>query len=178
MTGIDYGNGKTNIDRETGIRYGVISMHDVLQAWADSSEPFYPCFDCDGCEPSSYFYPCFDCDQSIEDGPGEDCDGCEPSIEDGPGEDCDGCEPSSYFYEGDGYLAETCLDTDIIIAKSPFFAVGDFCSPCVPGAIDLNSPCHPSEGEKAYCFGHDWFEGGKAPYRVFSVETGKEVIHD
>jgi hypothetical protein len=36
--GIDYGRGKTNIDLETGIRYGVISQNDVLQAWADCSE--------------------------------------------------------------------------------------------------------------------------------------------
>lgn len=39
--GIDYGMGTTNIDRETGIRYGVISLRYVLQAWADSSEPDY-----------------------------------------------------------------------------------------------------------------------------------------
>jgi hypothetical protein len=36
--GIDYGNGMTNKDRDTGIRYGVISQNDVLQAWADSSD--------------------------------------------------------------------------------------------------------------------------------------------
>ena len=39
--GIDYGRGLTNIDTETGIRYGVISQNEVLQAWADSSEPDY-----------------------------------------------------------------------------------------------------------------------------------------
>jgi len=26
-----------------------------------------------------------------------------------------------------------------------------------------------------YCFGHDWFEDGKAPYPVYSVETGELV---
>ena len=29
--GIDYGMGTTNIDLETGIRYGVISMHEVAR---------------------------------------------------------------------------------------------------------------------------------------------------
>ena len=45
--GIDYGRGLVNIDHETGIRYGVISQHEVLQAWADESEPEYPCDTCD-----------------------------------------------------------------------------------------------------------------------------------
>ena len=39
--GIDYGMGTSNIDHNTGIRYGVISQNEVLQAWADSSEPDY-----------------------------------------------------------------------------------------------------------------------------------------
>lgn len=45
--GIDYGRGLTNIDTETGIRYGVISQNEVLQAWADSSEPDYGCDECE-----------------------------------------------------------------------------------------------------------------------------------
>ena len=39
--GTDWGLGKTNIDTETGIRYGVLNQQHVLEAWADSSEPFY-----------------------------------------------------------------------------------------------------------------------------------------
>ena len=31
------------------------------------------------------------------------------------------------------------------------------------------------DGVRAFCFGHDWFEEGKAPYPVFSVATGKRV---
>jgi len=148
--GIDYGNGKTNIDPETKIRYGVISQNSVLQAWCDSSEAQYPCSDC----------------EHDEDG---DC-GCYDLY----------CEPSGFIYEEDGYIAESCFDNmEIMILKSPFFTAGNFCSPCVPGGIDLDSPAHPSEADDiAYCFGHDWFEGNKAPYRVFSVETGKEVLPD
>ena len=39
--GIDYGLGKTNIDKTSGIRYGVISQHSVGQAWYDESEAYY-----------------------------------------------------------------------------------------------------------------------------------------
>lgn len=46
--GIDYGNGKTNRNVETGIRFGVINQNRVLQAWADSSVPKY--YDGDGNE--------------------------------------------------------------------------------------------------------------------------------
>jgi len=64
--GIDYGLGMTNIDQETGIRYGVISMHDVLQAWCDSSEPQYGDPTCPKCgsvvkEFSRRDYICEDC---------------------------------------------------------------------------------------------------------------------
>lgn len=38
---IDYGSGETNIDKATGIRFGVIHQHEVLQAWADEAEPDY-----------------------------------------------------------------------------------------------------------------------------------------
>lgn len=36
-----YGGGITNVDLKTKIHYGVIHQNEVLQAWADSSEPFY-----------------------------------------------------------------------------------------------------------------------------------------
>ena len=39
--GIDYGMGTVNVDRTNGIRYGVISQHSVVQAWADSAESEY-----------------------------------------------------------------------------------------------------------------------------------------
>ena len=48
--GIDYGMGTTNIDKETGIRYGVIPQNAVLQAWADSSEADYGKPHCPKCE--------------------------------------------------------------------------------------------------------------------------------
>ena len=134
--GIDYGRGVTNIDAETGIRYGVIPMNAVLQAWADSAEPNYG--------------------EEVLDR-----------------EDLDGVEPYSYDYEGDGYIANQSDDNDIFITKSPYYTYAQYCSPCAPGACYLLNPC--KDGERAYCFGHDWFEDGKAPYPVFDVKTGHVV---
>lgn len=34
--GIDYSNGLVNIDPATGIRYGVIPMNSVMEAWDDA----------------------------------------------------------------------------------------------------------------------------------------------
>ena len=133
--GIDYGLGQSNIDHKTGIRYGVISQNSVLQAWCDSSEPFYG---------------------SIS-----------------PGEDE---EPVGFTYDDEGYKAETCLDTDIMIIESPFFTYCKFCSPCCPGAGDLNSPMSANDGIRAYCFGHDWFDDGKAPYTVWCVSDHMVVL--
>ena len=47
--GIDYGLGRTNIDHETGIRYGVIPQNDVLQSWVDRSESDYGPASCGEC---------------------------------------------------------------------------------------------------------------------------------
>ena len=138
--GIDYGLGKSNIDIETGVRYGVINQRHVLQAWADNSEPYY------GDEP-----------ENEEDDDGYDC-----------------AEPISHFYSKDGFAAECSSDDgDIFVTKSPFYTHAQFCSPCAPGAGYLTNPC--KTGPKCYCFGHDWFEDGKAPYSVFRVDDGTFV---
>lgn len=139
--GLDYGNGLTNIDLKTKIRYGIISLNSVLEAWAESSEPYYSCKTCEEAEET-----------------------CEAD-----------CEPSSWFYDREGYHAHTCFDgTEIMITKSPYFTWGTYCSPCAPGAICL--AVGDGKDDIAYCFGHDWFEDKRAPYRVFLVETGKEVL--
>ena len=102
--------------------------------------------------------------------------------------------------EADSYASSD----DIFITKSPYYTYAGFCSPCAPGAGYLMDSFRPkgetkkqietvkeiaplaygdafrshAEAEgypRVYCFGHDWFERGKAPYPVFSVETG-EII--
>jgi hypothetical protein len=171
--GIDYGMGTTNIDTETGIRFGVIPQHDCLQAWADSSEPVYACEECDDWD--------------------DELDECIDAVL--------GCEPIGYTYEEDGYKLTGCEDGDIFVEKSPYFTYAQFCSPCAPGACHLRNPLDVTEDEhkyamllvktnvrppkpnpllnnRCYCLGHDWFydtETGHAPYNVYSVETGELI---
>ena len=135
--GIDYGRGQTNIDHKTGIRYGVISQNEVLQAWCDSSEPYY----------------------------GEVEEGEELS---------DFAEPLGFSLDDGEYKASAGESGDIFITLSPYYTLCKFCSPCAPGAGYLMNP--DNDGIKAYCFGHDWFEGGKAPYIVYKVEDNSIVL--
>jgi len=170
--GIDYGMGRTNIDVKTGIRYGVISQHSVSQAWCDSSEADYGEPNCPECGGELK-----DFDESIA-GDWEGNRGCNDymciaceAIYDS----CDafGEEPQGFSFSGDGYELVDCLDSDIMVLKSPYYTRAVFCSPCVPGACSIESP--DDDGEKVYCLGHDWFEDGKATYPVFSVETDEAV---
>ena len=131
MGGIDYGMGKTNIDKKTEIRFGVIHQNECLQAWCDSSEPFYP----------------------------EDCD--------------ENYEATGFEYNNDGYEIKSDEYGDLFITKSPYYTFCGFCSPCAPGAGYLTS----DGNVKSYCLNHDWFEDNKAPYTVYSVETGEVVIN-
>lgn len=171
--GIDYGRTSgTNRNSETGIHYGVISQHSVLQAWADSAEPDYGKPTCPKCGNDVVDY---DDDKHGEyDGRGccdYACESCERYYE-----SCDayGEEPIGWNYEGDGYILTDCLDSDIFVIDSPYYTFASFCSPCVPGAGDLDSPA--DGGAKTYCLGHDWFESGEAPYTVYSVATGEIVL--
>jgi hypothetical protein len=142
--GIDYRCGTTNRD-ESGIRYGVISQHVVLQAWADSSEGYYPCNEC-----------------QFEQGDDDCQDQC--------------CDAVSYYVNNADYAAESDDYGDIFITRSPYYTFAQFCSPCAPGACHLGNPLtEPNPNNKCYCFGHDWFEDGRAPYTVYDVKTGAAV---
>lgn len=106
------------------------------------------------------------------------------------------CEDPDWLYEHDGYKATNCLNFDVMLLASKFFTFAQFCSPCVPGAGNLD---HPFTGKavphgyykgwaeqfqfeaeqngfaKCFCWSHDWFEGGRAPYAVFEVGTNKFI---
>lgn len=201
--GIDYGLGLSNIDNETGIRYGVINQNEVDQSWFDSSEAVYP---------ENYFCP--NCGNELIEIATEERDGTEYHCEHCNAEytDNDICDfeidPIGFVYNADGYICEQFADdTDIFITKSPYYTYCQFCSPCAPGAGYLMNYYDPMKDEKkvreqfvllkniaplaipeayksyaekagfpkVYCFGHDWFENGKAPYPVYSVETGELI---
>ncbi len=168
---IDYGMGTTNIDHKKGIRYGVISQHSISP---DSLHDFE----------SDYGQPtCPHCGGDLTDEIPEDVEGWE-SFGHFPEYACLDCkllvasdyafseEPLSLTYEDEQYKIVSCLDSALMVIKSPYYTMATFCSPCVPGAGNLDSP---GEDCKAYCLGHDWFEGGKAPYDVYDVATGELV---
>ena len=155
--GIDYGIGRTNIDVITGIRYGVISQHSVSQAWNDSAEPDYGPATCPKCGNAAVEY---DDDKHESFSQSREwcctdyaCESCELIID---SSEAWGDEPRGWSYTGDGYELTDCLDSDIMVLKSPYYTIGNFCSPCVPGAVSLESD-NP-DGAKAYCLGHNWFE--------------------
>jgi len=153
--GIDYGMGSINIDKDTGIRFGVIPIMEVLQAWCDSSEPYYPC---ETCEVKA------DEDNTDED---KNSDPADEFV------DCGYCEPSSLYVDDNEYVAESTDGIDIFITKSPYYTRCQFCSPCAPGAGYVMNECE--DGVETYCFGHEWFEEGKAPYKVYRVSDGELV---
>jgi hypothetical protein len=192
--GIDYGRGQTNIDHKTGIHYGVISQHSVSQAWYDSAESDYGtphCGECgnDATPSDSHDLP----DDVVEadwfDGKDFCCLSCERCFW---SEEAYSDEPLGWALDDGEYKAVDCLDSDIMILFSPYYTYGPFCSPCVPGAINLDDADMDDKTGKtaqqfhadakyvgyprAYCFGHDWFDGGKAPYRVFRVSDDTEVV--
>lgn len=173
--GIDYGLGQSNIDHETGIRFGVIPQGAVLQAWADSSEGYYgePC--CPKCGNQADSPDKFG--DSFADGVPEDytteryetddyvCVYCKHFF---GGESAFGDEPLSFVLDDGEYLAESDSSGDIFITKSPYYTRAQFCSPCAPGACYLENPC--DNGERAYCFAADWFDDEEpCPYPVYRV---------
>ena len=172
--GIDYGMGRTNIDFESGLRYGVISMGDVMQAWSDESEGDYGKACCPKCGNDALEYEDTRESQAYH----KYGRGCHDWM-------CERCglifdsadaypeEAICYFVDTDEYTIQTCLDSDLIVTKAPYFTRASYCSPCVPGACDLND-AH-EDGAECFCLGHDWFDDGVAPYPVYSVAT-RELV--
>lgn len=190
--GIDYSMGKSNVNHETGIHYGVINQSEVLQAWCDSNEPYYAPY-CPYCGEEI----AKDYDAMVNK---KKCPKCKHKFDDSS---FDMIEPSGFEYNRDGYKCEQSADdTDIFILESPYYTYAQFCSPCAQGAGYLmNWYKLPSfnQGDfldphttpyaigaykngaenagypKVYCFDASWFEDEKAPYPVFSVETGELI---
>jgi len=101
------------------------------------------------------------------------CESCEITEEEKENDGCCFCEPIGFSVDNGKYIADSDDYGDIFITKSPYYTRAQFCSPCAPGACYLTNPC--DDGEKAYCFGHDWFENGKAPYPVYRVCDDKLI---
>ncbi len=188
--GIDYGSGTTNIDKETGIRFGVISCNSIMPEAQDDFEPDYGTpqepIDCPECGHGEY---------AKEWGEDLTCSKCGEGF---TAELPDCCESIGWSYEHGGYALSSCLDNDCMVIKSPYYTYAQFCSPCVPGAGNLDHPAAPSVAlemslkagqilhrrncerlhwPKVYCLGWDWFdEFNPCPYPImYGVADDKPV---
>lgn len=170
--GIDYSMGQSNIDTQTGIRYGVIRQHSVgAEVMGDIAsgphskdlgwEAFVEEFKLNVRQFASPFMHASLVDRFVEYAADFDWLG-----------ECYYPDALKFEYDDGKYLIRRCLDNDMVVIRSPYYTHAQFCSPCVPGACNLESPC--DDGPKTYCLGHDFFDG-RAPYRVFEVSTGNEV---
>ena len=173
--GIDYGVGKTNIDTETGIRYGVIHQNSVdaealnhmLMNGEDTGWSNYlaemkekisnAIMEAIDIDPRSYRYErlkgvCDDTAQAFLD---EEASELAPDHEQG-----------TTVYESDGLITKWHPDGYIFVLKSPVLALRNFCSPCMPGAGDLKS----DGNVPTYCLPEDWFdEYSTMPYEPILV---------
>jgi len=148
--GIDYGRGMVNINHKTGIRYGVISIHSVGEAWFEESIPEYGSDFCPNC---AYEF------KTEAKGDLRKCPVCNHAFLLYDLEK----EPINFYYKSDGYLiAQGYDDIELIVIKSPYYTECMYCSPCFPGAGNIDSPI--AGGIKAYCLGREWFN---------EEETGK-----
>jgi ribosomal protein L37AE/L43A len=171
--GIDWGNGTTNLDPKTGIRFGVISTNEISSTWFDCVEDVYApphCSHCGSQIPQEIKDNVFCCDQDEKN---RTCPHCEKVLEE---KDFYEEEPIGCCFIKDGYRAYQDFNgtTDIFIEESPYYTLCGYCSPCAPGAGYIMQ--QEEDGIRAYCFGHDFFEDGKAPYKVFDTKTDKEII--
>ena len=174
--GIDYSLGQSNVNHETGIHYGVISQNSVMPEAMEDVEYDYGEPTCPKCgnevkdelpdnwrEMGLESYRKHGCDDYV-------CLECKLLLD---SSDVFSEEPLGWSYDREGYKLTDCLDNDIFVLDSPFYTFAQFCSPCVPGAGNLDT--FVKDGVKTYCLGHDWFEDSKAPYPVYSIATGELI---
>lgn len=184
-----------NFDETTGIRYGVISPHSISPFALDDiyqkgTDPYYE----EMCREvrvyageiagNSPFPISEDLQDKIADLIIED----RGEMWENPDGQMDYSDMEySLHVSGDNF--------GIFVMKSPYYTYCRGCSPCAPGAGDLDSPVDMPDlankdmiryidqfgtahkiAEKTLCLGPDWFENEKAPYRVFRVDNDEEVL--
>lgn len=175
--GIDYSLGLgPNVDKATGIHYGVIALNSLGEDAFDSFESEYGEPHCPKCgnevdpipddqlaEIEGYERAKYECEDFV-------CLACEYVF---GGESAYPDEAIGFSYSDSEYDLADCLQSDVFVFRSPYYTYAQYCSPCVPGAGNLDNPC--DDGPKTYCLGHEWFDEGKAPYMVYRVSDGSIV---
>ena len=179
--GIDYGMGLSNVDHATGIRYGVIARNSLdYEAFDFHTTPTFAGPNCPRCgdevmAANEVKHPDLWVRRMDRDGDrgcfDHACLSCRAGLDSGEcwSEEADGWECDLVDYD-----LTPCLGTNVMILCSPYYTHTAFCSPCVPGAGDLDSP--RAGGVRTFCLGHEWFDGGVAPYSVFRVADDSEVL--
>ena len=172
--GIDYGLGRTNIDVKTGIRYGVIAINSLNEWIWESLEADYGEAQCPECASTviesehgkDYF--CWDC---------WDCNGSKQGHErlyTHWSDRCFGDEPLGHSLSENGIEAHSAFNqTCLFVTASPFYTFAAFCSPCAPGAGNLDSSCE--DGAKTFCLPADYFDDERCPYPVYRVSDDSLV---
>ena len=178
-----------NFDEKTGIRYGVISPHSIssncdydLYEGPNSTDPYYEkmrteiSLSVDNLMTDTDYVVSDDLKEQIKD----------MILQ----------EQSDIYENSDGQMDYSDSEYDlhvsgdnfgIFVMRSPYYTYCRNCSPCAPGAGDLNASFDSDEHEitegyhRALCLGPEWFDKGddqyarKIPYRVFRVDNDMEV---
>jgi len=173
--GIDYGSmSRRNRDSNTGIRYGLIgqnsvcsdAVNDIVMNGEDMGHTSYR-------------------EEKIEEiarAIAGAIDGDHKDYLEMAGEIFDESSAAEFFesegpweYE-DGEGSYMLSGSEVWVFKSIYYTHAQYCSPCMPGAANLDSSCE--NGPKAYCLGPDWFdEYNPCPYPIFRVEDD-ELIYN
>ena len=160
--GIDYY--ETEEAPKTNIRHGVISQRSVMEGAMDDFYFQYP-KSCPYCgEDDLYKLTDLGFDEYR-------CDSCKKIM---PIEEMTPDEPTGFHYDKDGYFLVDCLGGDILILRSDFYTFAQVCTSGEVGAGNLDIPME--DGVETYALGHDWFEGGVAPYPVYRVLDGGQIV--
>jgi hypothetical protein len=185
----------SNFNETVGIRYGVISPHSISpwsldEIYQNGTDPIYEELKNDLIDPirkhlNNFGFSVGQIDEVLD-----------PLIDN---------FNESYESDGSGIMDYSDKEYDlhvsgdnfgIFVMKSPYYTWCKPCSPCAPGAGDLDNPAdthtfmiegdkqvdYPGHSEKTLCLGPEWFDkeeseySKKIPYRVFRVDNDQEVI--
>lgn len=183
--GIDYGMGRTNIDRETGIRFGVVNQNEMGDGFFDSVENEYAQA-CPKCGTDLTADQVIALEENTVRKPHEwmkehfvhvaPCPHCEEDISP---DDVHGEEPIGSYIDEDGIKASIDSQGDIFVLKSPFYTHGIFCSPCAPGAVSVGvkEMSNDEDCPRGYCLPYSWFREDERPKpgTVFRVKDNSVV---
>jgi hypothetical protein len=184
-----------NIDNKTGIFYGVISQRSLSDEALDdiffsshSTDLYYEEWREDVATAIKNALRDLAYESDIED--------IAAYAQDNARYDSDEINPE---YDDGEYHIIKCLDSDLMILKSPYVTLAFPCSPCVPAAGDLNTATprrttltevdydqitsvsqinctiHPHYGDDrfrlTYCLGSTWFDNDIAPYPYATLHS-------